>query len=69
MIHLCPNCKKSYYRVDGSDITAMYYVPVYKDGILISKDPNITTIHCTCLECGTKFSFMDSKQKFGVVMD
>ena len=69
MIPLCPNCGKSYYRVDGSDITAMYYAPVYKDGVLISRDPNITTNHCTCLECGTKFSFTDSKQKSGIAMD
>lgn len=52
----CPNCGKSHYRVNYSDTTAMYYTPVYKDGKLVSKDTNITTDHCTCLECGTNFT-------------
>ena len=69
IIPLCPNCKKSYYRVDGSDVTAMYYTPVYKDGVLISRDPNIITNHCTCLACGTKFSFTKSKRESGVAID
>lgn len=53
----CPHCGESYYMENYSDCTAMYFPPIYKDGVNIDPDKNITTTHCTCLNCGKDFSF------------
>lgn len=55
--HLCPYCGDSCYREDYSTTTAMYYPPIYKDGININPDRNKTTTNCTCMNCGKEFSF------------
>lgn len=53
----CPLCGASYYAERYSVRTAMYYPPIYKDGININPDGNITTIICLCLNCGENFSY------------
>lgn len=53
----CPHCGDSYYRENYSTTTAMYYPPIYKDGVNINPDRNKTTTHCTCMNCGKEFSF------------
>ena len=53
----CPHCNKSYYMERYSTITAMYYPPIYKNGININPDRNITTHVCECIECGKMFSY------------
>lgn len=55
--HKCPHCGESYYSVLYSTSTCLHYTPVYKDGVLISKNPNKTTNHCKCLNCSKKFSY------------
>ena len=47
----CPNCGKSYYQVKYSITTAVYYPPIYKDGININPDRNSETVYCDCLNC------------------
>lgn len=37
--------------------TAMYFPPIYKDGVNINPDRNITTCVCQCLTCGAIFSY------------
>ena len=52
----CPQCGESYYMENFCTTTAVYFPPVYKDGVNINPDRNITTAHCTCMNCGTEFS-------------
>lgn len=51
----CPHCGVSYYTEMYSTSTAVYYPPIYKDGININPNLNKTTRHCKCLECGKEF--------------
>lgn len=53
----CPHCGESYYMENYSTTTAMYYPPIYKDGVNINPDRNTTTTHCMCMNCGKEFSF------------
>lgn len=53
----CPNCGESYYQEKYSVTTCMYSPAVFKDGKLISKDPNYTTTQCHCLNCGADFAY------------
>lgn len=53
----CPHCGESYYMEKYSACTAMYFPPIYKDGVNINPDKNITTTHCTCMNCGKEFSY------------
>jgi hypothetical protein len=55
--NLCPHCGESYYMENYSTTTAMYYPPIYKNGVNINPDRNTTTTYCTCLNCGKEFSF------------
>lgn len=55
--HLCPHCGKSHYMELYSSSTAVYYPPIYKDGVNINPDKNTTTTYCRCMECGKEFSF------------
>ena len=55
--HLCPHCGESYYMENYSTRTALYYPPIYKDGVNINPDRNTTTVYCTCMNCGKDFSF------------
>ena len=58
-LHLtrCPHCGESYYMENYSECTAVYYPPIYKDGVNINPDRNTTTTHCTCMNCGKNFSY------------
>ena len=51
----CPNCGKSYYIEHYSTCTAIYYPPVWKDGVNVNPDKNIHTTVCECLECKKTF--------------
>lgn len=53
----CPNCGESYYMENYSMSTAMYFPPIYKDGVNINPDRNIHTTYCTCMNCGKEFSY------------
>lgn len=53
----CPNCGESYYRENYSTRTALYYPPIWKNGVNINPDRNTTTTHCTCINCGKDFSY------------
>ena len=53
----CPHCGKSYYMERYSTVTAMYYPPIYKNGININPDRNITTRVCQCMNCSNTFSY------------
>lgn len=53
----CPLCKTSYYTENYCSTTAMYFPPVYKDGVNINPDGNITTHYCTCCTCGRQFTY------------
>jgi len=57
----CPYCGKSYYKEESSMSTAMYFQPVYKDGININPDKNIYTTNCKCLNCGKDFKIVNGE--------
>ena len=63
----CPYCNKSYYQEIGSDMTAVYYPPIYKDGVNINPDKNIITTHCKCLNCGKSFYIKKRYDKVEVI--
>ena len=51
----CPRCGVSYYTEGPSMRTAVYYPPIWKDGININPDRNTTTTQCECMNCGATF--------------
>ncbi len=53
----CPHCGESYYMENFGITTAVYYPPIYKDGVNINPDRNTTSVNCTCMNCGKEFSF------------
>lgn len=53
----CPNCGHSYFKELYSTCTAMYFPPVYKDGVNINPDMNKTTVSCRCINCNKDFSY------------
>jgi len=53
----CPKCGESYFKENNSVCTAMYFPPVWKNGININPDGNITTTNCVCMVCGNLFSY------------
>ena len=53
----CPKCGESYYQESYSTCTAMYCPPIWKNGININPDRNITTTNCICMVCGNNFSY------------
>jgi hypothetical protein len=57
IIHHCPHCGESYYQELYSTTTAVYYPPIYKDGVNINPDRNTKTTHCRCLNCDKDFSY------------
>ena len=57
IIHYCPHCGKSYYAEQYSCTTLLWWVPIYKDGVLMNHDQNVTTTYCHCLNCSQDFSF------------
>ena len=55
--HLCPYCGESYYKELQSMMTAVYYPPIFKNGVNINPDRNKTITECKCLNCGKHFSY------------
>lgn len=53
----CPYCGESYYMENYSSCTAVYYPPIYKDGVNINPDRNAKTTHCTCMNCKKDFTY------------
>lgn len=51
----CPHCGKSHYSMGAMKSTCIGYTPVYKDGKLVSQDPNYYTVCCHCLACDNNF--------------
>lgn len=51
----CPHCGESYYTELYSTSTAVYYPPIYKNGVNINPDRNTSTTHCKCLNCHKAF--------------
>jgi len=58
-LHYCPRCGKSYYRENYRTRTAMYFPPIYKDGVNVNPDRNIESVACTCMECGMDFHYQE----------
>lgn len=56
IIPRCPNCGESYYAELYSETTCLGWTPIYKDGVLMNSNPNKTTTHCECMNCGHRFS-------------
>lgn len=48
----CPHCGESYYSPGVSYTTAVYYTPIYKDGVNINPDRNKCTSTYHCHACG-----------------
>ena len=48
----CPHCGESYYTPVGSYTTAVYYAPIYKDGVNINPNRNTSTTTYHCCACG-----------------
>ena len=59
----CPHCGESYYRENYSVCTAVYYPPIWKNGVNINPDKNTHTTYCTCLNCGNDFCYSDREYK------
>ena len=57
LLHYCPNCGESYYREDTRMRTAVYYPPIYKNGVNVNPDRNKTTVYCTCMNCKHEFHY------------
>ena len=51
----CPNCGASHYSEGPSMRTAVYYPPVWKDGVNTNPDRNTTTTKAHCYECNYDF--------------
>lgn len=48
----CPWCGGEYYTINHSTATAMYWTPVYKNGVpQNNNDPNYYTDYCNCIAC------------------
>lgn len=52
----CPHCGESYYTIEESSSTCVYYPPIIKDGVNINPDRNTTTQYCRCLNCQERFT-------------
>lgn len=57
LLHFCPHCYTSYYKELYSTSTALAWTPIYKDGVLQNRNPNVTTVHCSCMNCGQDFTY------------
>lgn len=62
----CPHCNHSYYKEQYTTTTAMYYPPIYKDGININPNGNISTTVCFCLNCNQVFSY---QKRYGKIFN
>ena len=57
----CPYCDESYYQEGMNISTAVWYPPIWKDGVNINPDRNTHTTHCHCLNCGKEFLIVNGK--------
>lgn len=55
----CPHCGEKHYQLDYLTTTCIGWTPVYKDGVQVNKNPNKVTVHCTCCNCGEKFTYTE----------
>lgn len=55
----CPHCGSNKYLMHYSTTTAMYFPPIYQNGVNINPDRNITTNVCECQNCGDTFSYQE----------
>ena len=65
---VCPKCGKSHYAYLYSTTTLVGWTPIYKDGKLITKNPNVTTNYLECMECGHHFTTTED-MSIGVDLD
>lgn len=47
----CPHCGARYFTISETYTTAVYYPPIYKDGVNINPDQNKSTTKYHCLHC------------------
>lgn len=57
----CPHCGESYYMEHYSTTTAVYYPPIWKNGVNVNPDRNTTTTYCTCMNCHKDFSYSNKE--------
>ena len=57
----CPHCGESYYMEHYSTTTAVYYPPIWKNGVNINSDRNTTITYCTCMNCHKDFSYSNKE--------
>lgn len=55
----CPKCNISKYMKKYTTRTAMYFPPIYENGVNINPDKNISTTVCLCLNCNEIFSYQE----------
>lgn len=60
---ICPKCGKSHYSVMYSTTTLKGWCPVFKDGELVNRNPNITTTYVCCMECGESFAVKETPEE------
>ena len=65
----CPNCGESHYEQRYSTRTAMYFPPIYKDGININEDRNTTTYYCSCCACHHNFRYSQCGEDISDIVD
>lgn len=53
---VCPHCGASYYTELYSTSTAVYYPPIYKNGVNINPNQNQASTFYECMACGKRFS-------------
>ena len=65
----CPYCNESYYTTYSTWCTALGWRKIYKDGEMISKDPNTYTTECKCMSCKKYFNIVrnDMKKQYETV--
>ena len=55
----CPNCGANKYMERYTTRTAMYFPPIYENGVNINPDRNISTHICLCMNCNEVFSYQE----------
>ena len=48
---VCPHCGAKHFTIGLSFCTAVYYPPVYKDGVNMNLGQNTVTTNYQCLNC------------------
>ena len=59
----CPHCGASHYSTGSCMRTAVYYPPIWKDGVNTNPDMNITTTEAHCCECHYDFKIKEQYDK------